>query len=127
MPASTDLKRLEVEYGTGMDAFDRLPGSEDNRFQSEAAFERCRKDDPPIPARKPLLVLAEDPLVNQSPCVSIPKKHKSIFNWKPAPLEPVQPKQVPRILQLFFYILVLRRGEIHLVISNVLIQQTIVW
>ena len=77
-----------------MDAFDRLSEREDNRFQSEAMFESCRKEKP-TPARKPLLVLAEDPLVNHSPRVSIPKKQK----WKPAPLEPIQPKQVPRVQQ----------------------------
>ncbi|CAL8300395.1 unnamed protein product [Boreogadus saida] len=56
---------------------------------------RCRKDDSPIPARTPLLVLAEDPLINQSPCVSIRHINNPIRKRKPAFLEPIQPKQIP--------------------------------
>ncbi|CAL8295870.1 unnamed protein product [Arctogadus glacialis] len=91
-PASPDLKRVEAEYGTNMD---RLPERKDNCFQSAATFESCRKDDSPIPARTSLLVLAEDPLINQSPCVSIPQINNPIMKRKPAPLEPIQPKQIP--------------------------------
>ncbi|CAL8338967.1 unnamed protein product [Boreogadus saida] len=56
---------------------------------------RCRKDDSPIPARTPLLVLAEDPLINQSLCVSIRHINDPIRKRKPAFLEPIQPKQIP--------------------------------
>ena len=106
-PASPDLKRVEAEYGTNMD---RLLERKDNCFQSAATFESCRKDDSPIPARTSLLVLAEDTLINQSPCVSIPQINNPIRKRKPAPLEPIQPKQVPRVLRQFFYALVLRGG-----------------
>ncbi|XP_030212512.1 mis18-binding protein 1 [Gadus morhua] len=90
-PASPDLKRVEAEYGTNMD---RLLERKDNCFQSAATFESCRKDDSPIPARTSLLVLAEDTLINQSPCVSIPQINNPIRKRKPAPLEPIQPKQI---------------------------------
>ncbi|XP_071383876.1 mis18-binding protein 1 isoform X1 [Centroberyx affinis] len=89
-PTSTTMDKGEMEDNTCMDAFFSVPGSAlpVSRSRSEAADSQSDVDPSGVfllPAVKSQPALVEDPLVFNSPRISIPKKREAVFKQKQFP------------------------------------------